>query len=559
MKTGSFSFSWLHYARLTHAGFSLRPSLTRLLAVWGLGLFALNPASFAALSEHIAAGALFAANIVTYFEVGYFDWPASSKPLLHLWSLGVEEQFYLVFPALLFLLWRHRAAHWILAGLAVASFVLNVVTVRYDTSFAFYLPVTRFWEFLAGTMIAYGSIEPTRFAWTAGLGENSRRDNAASAIGLLMILVGVFVVPPGASFPGWWALLPVTGTVLTIWAGPYAWINRHVLARKPIVYVGLISYPLYLWHWPLLVIGKSIVTDYSPFNGHDRSTAAVAVLLSFVLSWLTFELVERPIRTRQLGMSLRQVAAAAAAVLAAVALLGIVTLKSDGLPGRYPKEIQALMTPLTWDGYPTGGFTPLPWQGYPAGNIHSLPWAASAPTKRTGLRADHSSSAFDVQLNSASERELNLLQNQRRFRFKLIKWGDCRPVDDIKPVLVEDCRKQQAAQAEELTKLKPDIVVIGAVWSWYQHVDRLGETLRFLKSIGVRRIVVLSAVPIWPQPPQSLMYVAMRSDPQHRVPDRLPTFWQYSFKYDSLVKSIAVDSGATFISLHDTFCNIRAA
>src|SRR5262249_46482872 len=156
-------------------------------------------------------------------------------------------------------------------------------------SFAFYLPATRFWEFLAGTLLAYDSV---KFGWTARFEANAPRDNAASAIGMLMILAGIFIIPAENNYPGWWALLPVIGTALIIWAGQYAWINRKILANQQLVFIGLISYPLYLWHWPLLVMGKAIVRDYSPLNHHVRTTTILAVAISFVLSWLTYEFVE---------------------------------------------------------------------------------------------------------------------------------------------------------------------------------------------------------------------------------------------------------------------------
>ena len=145
------------------------------------------PQISSALNKHIFAGAAFAANIVTYFEVGYFDEPASTKPLLHLWSLGVEEQFYLVFPALLVLVWRHNSAKLVLAAIAIGSFAINVVTVRYSPSFAFYLPLTRFWEFLAGTLLALDAIKRPEFDRTTRFEAKALRDSAASALGMLMI------------------------------------------------------------------------------------------------------------------------------------------------------------------------------------------------------------------------------------------------------------------------------------------------------------------------------------------------------------------------------------
>ena len=534
LKSGSFSFLDF-YARRARRIF---PALIIVLIfVWGLGWLALDPTQFAALSKHIVAGAAFAANIVTYFEVGYFDVPANTKPLLHLWSLGVEEQFYLIFPILIVLVWRHRSATLILSVIAVASFALNVVTVRYSPSFAFYLPLTRFWEFLAGTLLAYDSV---KFGWTARFEANARRDNAASAIGMLMILVGIFIIPAD-NFPGWWALLPVIGTVLIIWAGQHAWINRKILANQKLVYIGLISYPLYLWHWPLIVIGKSIVADYSPLNHHVRTTTIVAVALSFLSSWLTYEFIERPIRTRRFSIGLRWVAGACAASLAAIGLVAVIALRSDGFPERYPKEIQALLTPVTWEGYPKGNFTP-------------LTWGDERPAKK-----ENSGGPLLIAYGDSNAQHLlpgfNLLQNERTFRLKLIQWHNCPPVDDVRSTEIESCRKKQIAIEEEFAQLKPDIVVIGAAWWKYKHIERLSETLRFFQRIGVHRIVILGAVPYWPKSPQSLLFTAMRSDPRYSIPSRLSVFRSYSFKNDKALKTISENLGARFISTRNVLCD----
>jgi len=524
LKNGSFSYIEFYARRIRR----IFPALiVVLIFVWGVGLLAFDPANFTALSKHIVAGAAFAANIVTYFEVGYFDAPASTKPLLHLWSLGVEEQFYLVFPVLIVLVWRHRSANLILGAIAVASFVINVVTVRYYPSFAFYLPLTRFWEFLAGALLAYDSV---KFGWTARFEANVLRDNAASAIGTVMILGGIFLVPATGEYPGWWALLPVVGATLIIWAGQHAWINRKILADQKLVFIGLISYPLYLWHWPLIVMGQDIVRDYSPTNPHARTTTIIAVAISFVLSWLTYEFVERPIRTRRLRIGLRWIASVSAISLAAVALVAGATLRNNGFPERYPKEIQALLTPLT-----LGADYPLPDEKKNSMGPLVIAYGDS--------NAQHLLPG------------LNLLQNDRTFRVKFINWHDCPPVDDAKPREVENCSKEQIATEEEFAYLKPDIVVIGALWFKYKHIERLGKTLQFFQRIGVRRIVIVGTVPYWPKPPQSLMYTAMRLDSSHRIPHRLSVFYPDSFKADKEVKTITENLGAIFISTRDIFCN----
>ena len=509
----------------------LFPALTVVLIfVWVLGWFAFDPTNFAALNKHIFAGAAFAANIVTYFEVGYFDEPASTKPLLHLWSLGVEEQFYLVFPALLVLVWRHNSAKWVLAAIAIGSFVINVATVRYSPSFAFYLPLTRFWEFLAGTLLALDAIKRPELDRTTRFEAKALRDSAASALGMLMILSGIFIIPAADDYPGWWALLPVIGTTLIIWAGPHAWINRKFLADQKIVFIGLISYPLYLWHWPLIVISRAVVTDYSPANHHVRTTTIVAVVISFVLSWLTFEFVERPIRTRRPSIGLRWVAGASATALAAVALLAIVTLQNDGFPARYPKEIRALLTPLTLGA----DYPPSDEKKNSVGPLVVVYGDSHAQHLIPGL---------------------TLLQNERTFRLKKIGWEECAPVSDVKASDAENCRRLQIATEEDFVRLKPDIVVIGAFWYQYNHIERLTKTLQFFQSIGVPRIVVVGTVPFWPEPPQSLLYKAMRANPLHRIPERLSVFYPETFKADKEIEMITKNLGVTFISTRNIFCN----
>jgi peptidoglycan/LPS O-acetylase OafA/YrhL len=162
-----------------------------------------------------------------------------------------------------------------------------------------------------------------------------------------MIFVGIFIIPASGHYPGWWALLPVVGTALIIWAGQHAWINRKVLADQKLVFIGLISYPLYLWHWPLIVIGQAIVRNYSgPINHYERTATIAAVVISFLFSWLTFEFVERPIRARRLIIYLPRIAVVSAACLTVVALLALVTLRNQGFPERYPKEIRAFLAPL---------------------------------------------------------------------------------------------------------------------------------------------------------------------------------------------------------------------
>jgi hypothetical protein len=144
----------------------------------------------------------------------------------------------------------------------------------------------------------------------------------------------------------------------------------------------------------------------------------------------------------------------------------------------------------------------------------------------------------------------------RAFRYKRLDWNEnCPPVNNIKSTEVENCRRQQSATEREFVRLKPDIVVIGAFWFEYNHIEGLRDTLRFFQRIGIPRIIVIGSVPYWPEPPQSLLYKAMRLDPLHRVPNRLSVFYPEGFRFDEQLRIITAELGGTFISAHDVFCN----
>ncbi len=338
---GSFTF-WDFYSRRIRRIF---PALLAVLvACFAFGWYALLVDEFEVLGQHISAGALFLSNVLLWEEVDYFDTRAELKPLLHLWSLGVEEQFYIVWPLILALAWRFRTAIPVtILVIFVASFVLNISTVEEHPAAAFYLPFARFWQLLAGSLLAYYTLlrNDTMFARGAHprlraiLAHlpipqpqvSSRRTDTQSIAGAVLIVVSVFGIDRLQPFPGWLALLPVCGAVLLISAGPQAWFNRLVLSRGAMVFVGLISYPLYLWHWPLLSFSR-ILERESP------QLTVILVAVSFLLAWATYRFIEIPIRMQKSNPA--KVARSSQMLLAALAvmlLLGLATWQSL-LPGR---------------------------------------------------------------------------------------------------------------------------------------------------------------------------------------------------------------------------------
>lgn len=283
-----------------------------LVACLVFGWFSLLASEYIQLGTHVAAGAAFLSNFVLWQESGYFDVAALNKPLLHLWSLGIEEQFYLVWPVALWAAWRARApVRIIIAAIIIGSFALNIYATEAHPVFAFYSPFTRFWELLMGAGLAW---------WERRNLLSLHQGRIASWIGAALLCAGVLVITPGDHFPGWWALLPVLGTTLLISAGPLATPNR-ILSRPAMVFVGLISYPLYLWHWPLLAFPRMIL-ETVPIGFRLAALAA-----SLLLAWATYSLVERPIR---FGANRARKALALLVAMAIVGSSGFFIQKLDG-------------------------------------------------------------------------------------------------------------------------------------------------------------------------------------------------------------------------------------
>ncbi|BDT61108.1 acyltransferase [Massilia varians] len=322
LEAGSFSFAGF-YARRVRRIF---PALVLVLgACLAFGWLALFPDEYQQLGKHVVGGAGFAANFFYWAQVGYFDTAADTKPLLHLWSLGIEEQFYILWPVVLLLGWRLRMNLLTVAAvLALASFAVNLGGIAGHPSATFYSPASRAWELLLGAGLACLQARPG-----AAAPRLAPAPNLLAWLGAALLAAGLVLITREDPFPGWRALLPALGALLLIGAGPQAWLNRVLLSNRLMVWIGLVSYPLYLWHWPLLSFAQ-IVESREP----APAIRAAAVLLALLLAWLTYRVVERPLRG---GGGRAKVAALSAMMLACAAVGGYIYL-NDGLPARKPVQ-----------------------------------------------------------------------------------------------------------------------------------------------------------------------------------------------------------------------------
>lgn len=323
-RNGHIRFTAFYFRRIRRLMPALLPMLIFVLLA---GTLIYSPVDLKTLAASIIATLLFSANIFFYTKSGYFDTAAETRPLLHAWSLGIEEQFYMLVPFTVWALWRMFGSRYAyaMAALLVASFVAAVVTVAHAPTAAFYLMPQRAWEFLAGGLV--GIVGPQ-------LPASRRFREVVAAAGLCSILGSILFYSAIMSFPGVTAALPVLGGAATIWADLHGrTATGRVLGSKPFTWLGGLSYALYLWHWPILVFGRHLVGDDIPLSGRLG-----LIGLSIAVAWISTRLIEdRAQRSFSLSRPLKLLTPTAASVVLLIACSGAI-FTSGGWPQRRPAE-----------------------------------------------------------------------------------------------------------------------------------------------------------------------------------------------------------------------------
>jgi peptidoglycan/LPS O-acetylase OafA/YrhL len=530
LAAGRFTLASFYQRRVRRIFPALAAMLVTItLAAWAV----LLPDEWRSFGKHLFAGAAFVSNLALAREGDYFDWGAHFKPLLHLWSLGVEEQFYFVWPLFVALLWKRgrRVRIFFISAALLVSFALNVLFIARHATMTFYLPVTRLWELAIGSALSVATLNrplPRRAA-----------AEVASWSGVALLVATAVALRESHPFPGAWALLPTIGTALLIAAGPLATFNRHFLANRAVVFVGLISYPLYLWHWPLLSLTRIVA-------GRELTIAATSVCLiaAFALACCTYWFVERPIR-KEARWSPRVLAVCAVmALLAAAGLAFRARLVLPRLSGSAIEE--AVAASSDWN-YPFGlnfGKT----EGFVRSTVKGT--APGVVLFVGDSHLEHYWARFDAHARDGRAPEMRFTTN-----------GGCPPLPGLAVARGEVCRDYLDFALREARDPAVTKVVFGAHWALYlgreparakPALDRLGDEIRDLRRRGKTVFLILASPESEHFDPRSM--VSRRDGHITAAPASLQEILTNSGPAIDAVRATATRAGAVVLDPLPAFC-----
>ena len=496
------------------------------------------PAEINEFAKSFLAATFSTANIFFYEKAGYFEGAASMKPLLHTWSLAVEEQFYIFLPLFLLALRRFSSAGRRLAVLVVTllSFVVSAWGAFHGPEATFYLAHTRAWELLLGTLIALGV-----FPHFAGLVAR----NVGSFVGLAMILASAIFYQKTTPFPGVAAALPCFGAALIIEVGRGGIsLVAKALSFRPIVFIGTISYSLYLWHWPLIVFqGASglLIHGLSP-----KSSKLVVLGVAFVVATLSWWFVERPFRDHRDSVPrvrLFQIASCAAAILVA---FGITAIATRGFPSRFPAEAVRVASFLENGDATTEA-------QYRVGSCFLTSRNPNAifaredclkndPSKRNALLIGDSHAAQLWFGLSSAFKETNFMQATA---------SGCKPTFEQPLGADQRCSDlMNYILRDYLPSHRPDAVLIAARWD-HSDLARLLDTVSILKESGANVIVFGPAVQYDAALPRLLAISIQQHDPGLPANHRVAYYQQLDRDMSQLAEQLKVK----YISYFKLICS----
>jgi peptidoglycan/LPS O-acetylase OafA/YrhL len=527
LRNGDFSIIRFYRRRAIR----IFPALFAMLAVTTvLAVLVMLPEELRRYGNSLLSTVTFVSNILFYSESGYFAPDAHSKVLLHTWSLAVEEQFYLFWPVVLAVLHARAqsSVRWIAAVITVVSLAFSMWWLNVDPSGTFYLLPSRAWELMIGALLAVVPALPAR--------HRALREVLAGG-GVLAILVGVKFYNGGVPFPGASALLPCLGAAAIIGAGTAGTsLAGRLLSWKPVVFIGQISFSLYLWHWPVIVFTQ-IGLMMEPTWPVRIAELAVSLLLA-VLSW---RYVEQPFRVGAGDYSNRKVFQGAFAAMAATMAIGLAFALSGGLPARYSEQQLAMAKYETYDGdhvYRGGTCFIVDGQG------------RYDPQVCLGQSAQRGKSMLVVGDSHAAQLWPGLHQVATDYNVLQATQTGCRPVLTNTPASGQLPCEQLFRKVLEtwLPEHPVQMVILAGRWA-PSDLPYLAATVALAK----RHAQVVMVVGPIPQYASSLPRVLVRNEGH---PERIASsVVSGPFALDPLMRKAATEAGAQYFSLVERLCH----
>lgn len=504
------------------------------VAAW----FIFSPNALIQYAESLIASVSFVANIYFWLTTNYFNADTTLKPLVHIWSLGIEEQFYFLFPLLFLFLWSKKKRLYIVLSLCfIISLISADLTSHTNPNSSFYLLHTRAWELLAGSFCAFYLANRTR-------PPTHTFSQLNSAIGLLAVVLSFLVISSTNHHPGLITLLPVLGTVFIIlYANPRTWTAR-LLSLKPLVWIGLLSYSAYLWHQPLFAFTRFITFSATL----ELKTSLALIALTFVLAWMSWRFVEKPFRNRQF-LSRKQIfLSSLLAILTAICFASYI-IKNKGFINKYNPVQQVL----------------LEFENTYLNHALQADACFLAPTEDSSLLGEHCKISPDKPMALIGDSHGSAIWYGLVKKFPLARYSasGCAPIrGEQAKAWWPLCPAVNDYNFKEIETKQPEAVFLHANWQLRElRIDSgeenvIGTSLRdsilHLQDIAPQtKIIVIGDVPQWP--PSLITLLTQHAE------QGLPDDWMQNSSYAELKKiedklKQHMPKEVLFISLLDLLC-----
>lgn len=496
--------------------------------------FTTTPKDMKDFSLSLASVPLFSSNFLFWSLSGYFDTSSELKPMLHTWSLAVEEQYYIIFPVLLLSMWRYGrgAIIALLVFIGVSSLLYSQFWLKDSPSAVFYLLHARCWELIAGALSAFYCYYYRKSVSSGVLGQ------LLGVAGLVVVGFSVFRFDEKTPFPGVYALIPVIGSVLIIVFADSKTLVGRVLSLKPVVFVGLISYSAYLWHQPLFAFARLGETEKL---GIDKVVFLIA--LTFVLAYVSWRYVEAPFRNKH-KISRQKIFAYGAAGSVAFLAIGLTGYQTNGFESRLTDEQANL---LSFERQDMGKYSRL---------------------KKCFLDQNQDPESFSKECYGSDHGGIVIWGDSHAaaLSYGLIKEeknvtqltaGSCPPLKDVTIEWRPKCRGVNDYAIQRIIEMEPRILVMHANWDvyhWQKPVQEIAKTVSYIHSKSPKtRVVVVGLVPKWPVSLPTYMFKnGVYLDKEHYMKTSL---YGVIEDWDRRIGSAAKSSGYQYFSVFNELCH----